>query len=81
MAKTVVRYPWKVWLRPRRRPRQLVLSKGRDFRCAVHGMAQQIRNRANAKGLLVSLLVGDMSVTINSVKKRLVPIPKARRKA
>ena len=70
MKKIAVRYPWKKWLRPRQKPRQLVLSKGRDFRCAVHGMAQQVRNRANLEGLSVSLFVGDRSVIINSVRRK-----------
>jgi len=62
-------YPWERWLRPGRRVDRL-LRKGCDFRCEPSIMAQQVRNRANASDLLVSLTVHSRGVTIASVRRK-----------
>lgn len=55
-----VRYPWSKWfLRGR-----FTLRRGRDYECASHGMAQQVRNTAYKRGVTVSLEVGDDHVKV-----------------
>lgn len=61
-------YPWEKWFA---KPR-FVLRRYRDYVCLPHGMLQQIRNAAAARGISVSITVdeGDLTVTRQRKGKR-----------
>lgn len=46
-----VRYNWDKWFSRN----SFTLTRGKDFECQPHGMAQQIRNAAAPRGLTVSI--------------------------
>lgn len=45
------KYPWERWFNGG----EFNLVRGRDYRCATHGMMAQVRNAASARGVSVSL--------------------------
>lgn len=53
-------YPWKKWFSAK----QKILTKGKDFACQPHSMAQQVRNAARKYGKTVSVFIEDETVTI-----------------
>lgn len=53
-------YPWKKWFSVK----QKTLTKGKDFTCQPHSMAQQVRNAARKYGKTVSVFIEDETVTI-----------------
>lgn len=46
-------YPWEEWFKVK----HFVLHFKKDYKCAAHGMAQQIRNAAKRRDLRVSLRI------------------------
>jgi hypothetical protein len=55
-----IRYPWDTWFK-RKQFRLLRTLEWRPghFDCRAHGMAAQVRNAASARGLAVSVRIGD----------------------
>lgn len=54
------KYPWDRWLRRRR----LVLTRGVQFHCEPHGMAQQVRNAAAKRNKRVSININGSTVRV-----------------
>lgn len=66
MAKaTDPKYPWDYWLGLK----AFTLRKGEDFKCQVHGMAQQIRNAAKARGIRVSLSISSPLICVTIIER------------
>jgi hypothetical protein len=59
------RYPWDVWLSKSK----LILRRGRDYSCQPHSMAQQVRNAASARGILVSVVLVDGTITVSHCRR------------
>ena len=55
------KYPWDKWM-ARKTP--LRLTRGVDYDCQPHSMAQQFRNAANRDGLSISVSIDEGSLTI-----------------
>lgn len=53
-------YSWDEWFGRQR----FVLRRGTDYRCSQSVMAQQIRNNASVRGLLINLVEGDDHFTV-----------------
>lgn len=53
-------YPWDKWFSRAR----FVLRRGKDYNCLPHGMVQQIRNAAAARGVAVSVSVDEGTLTV-----------------
>lgn len=77
--KKPVRYDWDRWFRKKK----FTLVYGKQYRCLAHGMTTQIRTAAIARGLRVSVHVGqDLTITVlrKPPKKNLRAIAKPKRK-
>jgi hypothetical protein len=57
-----IRYPWPKWLTPEKRS---LLKKGRDYDCQPHSMAQQIRNAAAKRDVVVSIHIDGEVISIS----------------
>lgn len=55
------RYPWEKWFASRRTVR---LTRGIDFDCLPHGMAQQIRNEAKHRNKNVSISIVEQTILL-----------------
>jgi hypothetical protein len=55
------KYPWDRWM-SRKTPLQL--TRGVDYCCQPHSMAQQFRNAARDRGLSLSIQINEGSLTI-----------------
>lgn len=61
------KYPWDDWFRILHKQRVLNLKKPKDFKCKLHGMAQQVRNNAAALKIEVSLKLFDTYIEVTLV--------------
>ncbi len=62
-------YPWDAWL-GRAARKAVTLRRGVDYRCRDHGMANQIRNQAARRDLVVSVAVDEGSVRFSVIGGR-----------
>ena len=53
-------HPWEKWFKRK----NLVLSQGIDFECAVHGLAQQFRNKAPRFGKRCSIKMNGIELHV-----------------
>lgn len=65
------KYPWQRWISPSLidgtvKSKKLTLTRGKDFHCQAHGLAQMIRNRISRRGwpLAVSIQISDPKVVV-----------------
>jgi hypothetical protein len=61
-------YNWDKWFSKK----QVTLKKGKDFKCQVHGMANQIRNKAAKRGVSISLKIrddGEIEISVANPQK------------
>lgn len=59
-------YPWDKWFARR----SLVLVQGKDFACQVHGMSQQIRNKAAKRGIAVAIDIVGRTLQVGILSPR-----------
>ena len=58
------RYPWTIWFTQGR----FTVTRGKDFECFTHGMAQMIRNVARRRRVKVSLRVTEDEIDVIVLK-------------
>lgn len=59
-------YDWGDWFAHRR----FTLHKGMDYDCSQSSISQQVRNAASERGLRVSVIEGEDSVTVVVVERK-----------
>ena len=57
-------YPWEKWFKKKK----FVLTKGFQYQCKTHGMAQQIRIQAGKRGLRVHIQIGETASGLEKIE-------------
>lgn len=58
-------YPWTQWFERKK----FRISRGKDFHCMVHSMAQQIRTKAAQRGVSVSIAIIEDTIQVTVSKE------------